>query len=153
MLEKIRSVFLFIGMCIVLALATGISKDVWKAVFSSTFKPSAQQLQQLEEGMIKVAEQLNRRGPIMLDKVTRFDRVEVGPGVRATYFYSLPYYSSQDIELGTFQANIKSDVKESVCANKKMKFAMQYGATYVYTYSGNNGVEIARFEINKNDCS
>jgi hypothetical protein len=29
----------------------------------------------------------------------------------------------------------------------------QYGGTYVYTYSGNDGVEIARFEINKNDCN
>jgi hypothetical protein len=89
----------------------------------------------------------------MVDKDTRMDRAAVGPGSRLTYFYSLPNYSSQDIEPRWLHENLKPLVKKGVCASKEMKSTLQYGATYVYAYSGNNGAEIARFEISKNDCN
>ena len=50
-------------------------------------------------------------------------------------------------------ANLKPGVQKGVCASKEMKPSLQYGATYVYVYSGNDGVEIGRFEMSKNDCN
>jgi hypothetical protein len=39
-----------------------------------------------------------------------------------------------------------------VCANEKMKPSLQYGGIYVYSYAGSDKVEIARFEIDRDDC-
>ncbi len=107
----------------------------------------------ITKGFAQIAEQKNRQGPTMIDKDTRWDRSEAGPGPRLTYFYSFPNYSSRDIAPSWLQANLKPDVKKSICANKEMQPSLRYGATYVYAYSGNDGMEIARFQINKNDCN
>lgn len=152
-MKKILSALGFIAILIAAAIGGGIGKQVGKAAFSPS-KPSAQQIEEkLIEGFTKAAEQSNRRGPIMVDKDTRWDRSDVGPGARLTYFYSFPNYSSRDIEPGWLLANLKPEVKKGVCASKEMKPSLQYGAIYAYAYSGNDGAEIARFEINKNDCN
>ena len=149
MLKKLLSVLGFIAILI----AGGIGKQIGKAAFSPS-QPSAQQIEEeLNEGFTKAAEQSNRRGPIMVDQNIRWDRSVAGPGARLTYFYSFPKYSSRDIARDWLLANLQPDIKKSVCASKEMKPSLQYGGTYVYTYSGNDGMEIARFEINKNDCN
>jgi hypothetical protein len=33
-----------------------------------------------------------------------------------------------------------------------MKKSLQYGGIYVYSYYGKDAIEIARFEIDRNDC-
>ncbi len=157
MLKKILSALGFIAMLIAAVLGVTLVKEFGKSVgnaASSPSKPSAQQIEEkLIEGFTKTAEQSNKRGPTMVDKDTRWDRSEVGPGVRVTYFYSFPSYSSRDIDSVWLQTNLKPEVKKGVCASKEMKPSLQYGATYAYAYSGNDGVEISRFEINKNDCN
>ena len=88
----------------------------------------------------------------MLDTDTRLDRVSVGPGVRAIYYHSFPKYNSRDIDANWLLTNLRSEVMGKVCVNKKMKESLQYGAIFCYVYSGNDGVEITRFEIEGADC-
>jgi hypothetical protein len=153
MLKKLLSILGFIAILIAVAIVGGIGKQLGKAAFSPS-KPSAQQIEEkLIEGFTKAAEQSNKRGPVMVDQDTRWDRSAVGPGARLTYFYSLPKYSSREIDRGWLLANLKPEIKKGVCASKEMKPSLQYGATYIYAYSSNDGVEMARFEINKNDCN
>jgi len=157
MLKKILAALGVIAVIIAALIGGGIGKQVGKEVAKSAFSPSTLSPQQMEvaliKGLTKGAEQINKRGPTMIDKDTRMERASVGPGARATYFYSFPNYSSQDVAPSWLYANLEPEVKRKVCASKEMKPSLQYGATYVFAYSGNNGTEIARFEINKNDCN
>jgi hypothetical protein len=153
MLKKLLSVLGFIAILIAGAIGGGIGKQVGKAAFSPPQINSQQIEEELNEGFTKAAEQSNRRGPVMFDQDTRWDRSLAGPGARLTYFYSFPKYSSHDIERSWLLANLQPQVKKGVCSSKEMKPSLQYGGTYAYVYSGNDGVEIAHFEINKNDCN
>jgi len=153
MLKKLLSVLGFIAILIAASIGGGIGKQVSKVAFSPS-QPSPHQIEdKLNEGLTKAAEESNTRGPVMVNQDTRWDRSAAGPGARLTYFYSFPHFSSQDIDRGWLLANVKPEVKKGVCASKEMNPSLQYGVTYVYAYSGNDGVEIARFEINKNDCN
>jgi hypothetical protein len=151
MLKKLLAVLGFIA--ILIAGAVGGGKPVGKVDFSPS-QPSTQQIvEQLSEELAKAAEQSNSRGAVMVDQYTRLDRSVAGPGARLTYFYSFPNYSSRVVGRGWLLANLLPVVKKGVCASKEMKTTLQYGGTYVYAYSGNDSLEITRFEINKNDCT
>ncbi len=152
MFKKFLSALGFVAMIVAVLFAGGIGKQVGKAAFSPT-KPSPQEIEvKLIEGLTRAAEQNNRRGPMMVDQETRLDRSAVGPGPRMTYFYTFPKYTSRDIERDWLIANLKPDVARGVCASQEMKPSLQYGAKYIYAYSGSDGNEIARFEISARDC-
>jgi hypothetical protein len=68
----------------------------------------------LNEGFTKAAEQINNRGPIMVDQETRLDKSVAGPGARLTYFYSLPKYSSEDINRKLLLASLEPAIKKQV---------------------------------------
>lgn len=152
MWKKLFPVLGFIAILIAGAIGGGIGKQVGKVAFSFS-EPTKKQIdEKLYEGFSIVAEQSNKRGPIMVDQDTRWDRSVAGPGARLTYFYSFPNHSSRDISRTWLLANLQPVVREGVCASKEMKPSLQYGGTYVYAYSGNDNVEIARFEVSKSDC-
>ena len=116
-------------------------------------KPSQQEVEaKLVEGFTKAANQCNQRLPMMVDQDTRLDKATVGPGPRAVYHYTFPKYTSRDIDANWLQTNLRPEVMRKVCASADMKKSLQYGGIYVYAYSGSDGVEITRFEIDRNDC-
>lgn len=104
------------------------------------------------KGFTKAAKEVNRTAPTMIDKDTRLDRATVGPGAKATYHYSYPNYSSQEIDSNWLQTNLRPVVTKNVCSNKKMKPSIEYGGIYVFSYSGNDGIEISSFQISLDDC-
>lgn len=151
--KKILSVLVFIVVLIAASIGGQIGKEVGKSALAPS-KPTQQQIEEkLLEGFTKAAEQANAQGPIMVDQDTRWDKSVAGPGARLTYFYSFPKYSSRDIDRGWLLANLQPEVRKGVCDSKEMKPSLQYGGTYIYSYTGNDGVEIARFELSKLDCS
>lgn len=150
--QKALAAIGFVVVLIAAAAGGGIGKLLGKSIFGS--KPSAQQIEEkLIEGFNKAAEQSNRLGPRMVDQDTRWDKTAVGPGARVTYFYSFPRYSSREVTSGWLRTNVESVVRNGVCTSRDMKPSLQYGGTYVYSYSGNDGVEIARFAFNRHDCN
>lgn len=104
------------------------------------------------EGFEKAAKEVNRTAPTMIDQDTRLDEVTVGPGARITYHYTYPKYSSKEIDSNWLQTNLRPVVIKNVCSNKKMKPSLQYGGIYVFSYSGNDGIEITNFQISREDC-
>ncbi|MEF8697777.1 MAG: hypothetical protein V5B36_14430 [Candidatus Accumulibacter sp. UW25] len=152
MWKKVVSVLGFVVVLIAAGIGGQIGKEVGKAAFAPS-NPTQQQIEvRLLEGFTKAAEQANARGPVMVDQDTRWDKSVAGPGARLTYFYSFPKYSSRDIDRGWLLTSLQPEVRKGVCGSKEMKPSLQYGGTYVYAYNGNDGVEIARFEINNQEC-
>jgi hypothetical protein len=151
--SKIHSALGFVIMLIPAVIGLNIGKDVSAAEFSLSQTTAQKNEKIVIDAFTKEAESFNRRGPIMIDEDTRMDRQEVGPGARLTYFYSFPNLSSGDIAPREIREKLKSEVKNKICASKEIKEPWQDVATYVYSYSGNDGKEIARFEIKKKDCN
>lgn len=153
MWKIVLSVLGFIVFIAVAHIVGNVGKEVVKAHLSSS-QPTQQQIDaKIYEAFKKAAEQLNRRGPVMVDQETRWDRSVAGPGARLTFFYSFPKYSARDIDRSWLLETLQPDIKKSVCGNQEMKSSLQHGGTYVYVYSGNDGIEIARFEVNRYACS
>lgn len=130
----------------------GCDQQSNKAEITSSSFTAEQNKEAIIAGFTKAAEQSNKRGPVMINQDTRWDRTEVGPGARLTYFYSFPSFSAKDAEPGWIEDNVKPDMVKSVCGSAEMKLSLESEASYMYAYSGNDGSEIARFEITKNDC-
>ncbi|MBK8103478.1 MAG: hypothetical protein IPK30_09415 [Cellvibrionales bacterium] len=129
---------------------TEFEKEVGKAAM----KPDSQEAEaKIIEGFTNTANQYNQQLPMMIDQDTRLDKLTVGPGPRAVYHCTLPKYTSRDIDANWIQTKLRPDVTRKACASTDMKKTIQYGGIYVYAYSGNDGAEITRFEVGRNDCS
>jgi uncharacterized RDD family membrane protein YckC len=141
---------------VVMLIIMAIGGIAGKLIGQSAFGPSkmAPQLVEVEvmKGLAIAVQQINDQGPTMLDENTRLDRASVGPGLRITYHHTLLHYSSQEIDAGALRDNL-SAIRNRVCSNKDMAPNLKHGATYVYSYSGNDGVRITSLDVRQSDCS
>ena len=152
MWKKVLSVLGFISILIAGNIGGQIGKVVGKAAVSPS-KPSPQEVEEkLTEGFTKAANQYKQKLPMMVDQDTRLDKATVGPGPRIVYHHTFPKHTSRDIDANWLQTNHRPEVVLKICASADMKKSLQYGGIYAYAYSGSDGVEITRFEINNNDC-
>jgi hypothetical protein len=150
MQKKTFSILVSIAVFIVAAV---VGQQFGKEFIKVVFPPTQQQLdEKLLEGFTTTAAKINAKAPTMMDRETRLDKAVAGPGARLTYFYSLPNYSSHDLDRNVLFTNIKSGVKKAVCDSEEMKPSLQDGGVYVYAYAGNDGMEMVRFELSKHDC-
>jgi hypothetical protein len=98
------------------------------------------------------ADQLNQRGPISVNPDVRFDRAFAGPGARLTYYYSLPKYSSGDLNPDLLRKNVEPIMRNQLCLDEIVKKSMNMGATFVFVMRANNGADVLRFEMGKGAC-
>jgi hypothetical protein len=152
MWKKALSIVCVIVVLLVGTIASQVGKEASRAAFSPSQHTQQSHADLLLAGFTKAANQANARGSYMIDEDTRFDKAEAGPGARLTYFSSFPKYSPGEITSNLILQEVQPKVLKQVCGSEGMKPSLQYGATYVYVYTGNDGVEIARFGINKADC-
>ena len=149
--EKVGLIVIAIFATIIVAVIGGfVGKKAWEIV-SAPSTPTQQEVEtKLIEGLTIGANEINKKAPIMIDNETRLDRATVGPGLRFVYQYTFPNYTSNNIDANWLYKNLQPKVTVAACS--EMKSSLEYGVIYVYTYSGNDGVEIARFEIGQKDC-
>lgn len=156
MIKKLLSILgAVIGIIVVLIFAGvggQVGKEVGRAAFSPSKPTEKEIMTKLAEGFKLAAKQINDSAPTMVDEETRMDGASVGPGALLTYHYTFPNYSSRDIESALIQTNVFPSVKRGVCSSKEMKPSLQYGGKYTYSYSGNDGVLIGEFTIDRHDC-
>lgn len=148
-LSALGVIAMIVGILIVKSCAHIAGKNIANTIS----KPSVQEIERtLTESLAKSVEIINKQAPTVVDKEIRLDRA-ASVGTSLTYFYSFSNYSSQNINSDVLQTEFKPQVIKNVCANEQMKPSLQYGATYVYVYSGNDGMEIFRFEVNNDVCN
>ena len=152
MIKKLVAALTFIVILIAGAIGGQIGKGVGNSLFSPS-KPSRQEIHaKLAEGFEVAAKKINDAGATMVDEETRLDKATVGPGALLTYYYTFPNYSSSDIDFNLINTTVLQTVKKGVCASKEMKPSLQYGGKYTYSYTGNDGVHIGGFTIDRADC-
>jgi hypothetical protein len=152
MLKKLLSALGLITILLVGEIGGNIGKIIGKAAFAPS-KPNEQQVEKkLIEGLTIAANQLNQQLPMMVDEYTRLDRATVGPGASSVYHYTFPKITSKEIDSNWLHTNLRPAITMKVCSSKEMEMSLRYGAIYVYSYSGSDGIEITRFEIDRNAC-
>ena len=107
----------------------------------------------LETELKKVAVTMNKKLPMMVDKITRLDRVDVLTN-NVTYNYTIVAYTKADFagKIDTLFQGLKANVTNSVCTNKQIKFLLNMGAILHYSYVGKGGAFLSKFRVSNGDC-
>ena len=97
-----------------------------------------------------LANQMNRNCPNKMDSETRLDKVTPGPGRRFNYFVTAMKDTSDTTDISQIEEITAPKIFNEYCS--PVNFLYKYDATLSYTYYGNDGVYIGRFEIAPDDC-
>ena len=140
----------FIGMLIVIAIASGIGKEVGR---SSVEKYAADRNEgTLEEALRQASNQINGTLPMVIDKETRLESTMSGPGKKWTYLYTLISVNSSDVSQQQLQNALGTNIKNGVCTNTSMAPFVKNGVKVVYRYRGKDGGIIGDVVVNPQDC-
>lgn len=104
------------------------------------------------ETIADIVKSANANLPAMVDKQTRLDKVEAGPGQQLTYLYTLPLHASSDVSGYWITSEVQPKVTRDVCDTPVLRRLLASGATLVYAYRGKDGVDINRFRVTDGDC-
>jgi hypothetical protein len=106
----------------------------------------------VDDALVKVSAQMNKKMPIAVDQDTRLDSVSAEPGKHLTYHYTLVSVSSSDVDQAKFNKLIKPQLKTRLCESVEMKKFLKNGVTISYLYRGNDGHLIGGAEFSPSDC-
>lgn len=126
----------------------------WQDVVDSTQKQLGNNPtdEQINEFLIKVAQDTNQHLPIMVEQNVRADAMTV------KYKILMYDYTIIDIPNGniTINENEKFNIKSELMTSGKMcennGYLLKYGVHLVYTYYANNGDNLFRIFIDPKDC-
>lgn len=111
---------------------------------------------EVQPNLIKNIAEIVKKGnvnlPMMVDKQTRLDKVEAGPGAQINYLYTLPDYSSFDVSADWISTDVKPKVTKDVCDTAVLRKLLASGATLEYAYKGKDGVDINKFQVQDFNC-
>ncbi len=152
MLKNVLYKFGIIFGLVIASSGGDIGEVLGKRAFASE-KPTKQEIEStLVEAYKEAAKQINAGVPRLIDSETRLDKASVGPGPKVVYHHTFINYSSKKLTAEKLQKSLRPEVTGKVCSSADMKASLQYGGSYVYSYSGNDGAEIVRFEIDRKTC-
>jgi len=135
-----------IVMLVVVAIAGGFGKLIGREAANAAMGPD------LDAVLAETANTVNAKLPMMVDKDTRLDSTIPGPDKKLTYYYTLPAYSSVELEPTSTMAVLTPHVKKNVCGITDMKGLFNNGVSVVYVYRGNDAREIGRVTVTPAEC-
>lgn len=122
-----------------------VAVSIAAALSPASAKDLSAQLQQM-------ATAVNAQLPKMMDKITRLDHLEAGPGNTLTYDFTLVPFASDAATAQKFAAAAPQYVTGRACSNPSVTRLLKMGVTMDYVYKGNDGKEITSFAIHASDC-
>jgi len=114
------------------------------------FEPKKSEISKQE--LIEVANELNKRLPIIVDSETRLDTVIAGPGKKLTYVYTLTNYSSGEVDSQEFERLVLPKAKKEACTNEGTKYFLKKDVRVNAYYQGNDGGFIYEVDVAPSDC-
>ena len=85
----------------------------------------------------------------MIDKITRLERVTVGPGLLITYIYTLVNIEASEIDANKFKKNFIPNITNKVCSSSELIHFFENKVGVYLEYRGRNNKRIGRvpFEL------
>lgn len=139
-------VFLFISFT---AQAAGIG-NIFGALMGRSGSPGQETT--VDEALVKVSSQINKKMPILVDNETRLDRVSAEPGPQFIYHYTLLSVSSKDVNSEEFYKLAKPQLKSRLCGNTEMQSFLKSGVSISYMYRGSDGRAIGGVKFAPSEC-
>ena len=104
------------------------------------------------EQQLEKARSLNKKTPMMVDKSTRLDQVEVEG--RNIVFQSTLVNTEAEKKAGEgeFKEKVKLSLAKKYCANKETMKALKLGITYGHEYFSQDGKLLFSASVTLNDC-
>jgi hypothetical protein len=106
----------------------------------------------VDETLVKMSVQMNKKMPMTVDKETRLDRVSAEPGQHFIYHYTLTGLRSADINTGEFPKALKPQLKSRLCESAEMQNFLRNGVTISYMYRSSDGRPIGGIKFAPNEC-
>ncbi len=106
----------------------------------------------VDETLLKMSTQMNKKMPMTVDKETRLDRVSAEPGNHFIYHYTLTGMRSADINTGEFPKAIKPQLKTRLCESTEMQNFLKNGVTISYLYKSSDGYPVGGVKFAPNEC-
>jgi hypothetical protein len=98
----------------------------------------------VESKIQSMATELNKQLPRQLDPLTRWDRVEAGPGKDFSYFYTI----GKNLTEGE-QQSLKDNVTRQTLSSPEMKPVFDAGVTVWYKYFDKDGKKVFEFSVKR----
>ena len=87
-----------------------------------------------------------------VNKDTRWDNIQPGPGRRFNYNYTLVTATISQIDRQYFVQTMGPHLKAGACSNPDMQIFFKNMVTVGYAYRSSDGVFVARVDITPKDC-
>ena len=105
-----------------------------------------------EQRLSRIAAEINRSVPVMIDKETELTSVEGHEGM-LIYNYRLVPYSVRQLDHQKFAAGAKQKVAQGACnAPETREDFLKQGVTLRYSYFDKNKQHIATVDVTPTDC-
>lgn len=102
--------------------------------------------------LVKVSAQINKKLPITVDNDTRLDSVSAVPGRHFIYHYTLVALNGGDVSPGNFDKLVKPQLKSRLCDSTEMINFLKNGVTISYLYKGKDGQPIGGAKFAPSEC-
>ena len=106
-----------------------------------------------DEHLPKLASELNKQLPMVVDRETRLDSTLGGPGKRLTYLYTATNYNASQINVSEFTKQMSPQLRNGVCSSSDMNIFVRSGVTIIYSYRAKDGRHFAKIEVNPSECT
>jgi hypothetical protein len=128
------------------ALAIIIGVVVYQLLSHFIFRPPS-----FESQLMKMATELNRNCPVMLDRETRLDNTMGGPGKYFTSNYTLINQEAAELNIVEMKQKMTPDKINYVKTSEDMQIFRKEKVTLKYNYKDKFGVFLFSITINPGD--
>ena len=105
----------------------------------------------IDEKLVLMANELNKKAPIVVDNDTRFDNVNALLDKTVQYNYTLINYLKKDIDINQLKINLRLPILNYIKTNPDLKFFTDNKVTMEYVYKDKVGVFLFKLQFKYND--
>ena len=105
----------------------------------------------IDEKLVLMANELNKKAPIVVDNDTRFDNVNALLDKTVQYNYTLINYLKKDIDINQLKINLRLPILNYIKTNPDLKLFTDNKVTMEYVYKDKVGVFLFKLQFKYND--
>lgn len=148
-MNMIWKVLGFAVLLVVVAFAGIIGKFVGKSTTERFIE--GKQSAEIDTVLLKTAEEINKKLPMMVDQDTRLDTT-IGYGKKFRYNYTMVTFAAEDIDPNLLENEFVPLVRNRACSTEQMKMFFKNGVTVDYSYSDKTGKHFKTISVTPGHC-
>jgi hypothetical protein len=107
----------------------------------------------LDDALERLAKQMNRETPQVIDKEIRLDKVTADPGTELVYHYTMLLRQAAEVPAAVFYGKFAPMVRAKLCQDPQMLKLLDSGAWVAFSYRGSDGRDIGKLSYRQRDCA